>query len=168
MKGTKNSTSTLIILLGLLSLVPLVGPLLNLLKSGNLRKKMSTINDNGPIIYNLLLSAGFNEKFAAWITAQSAHETGNFSSSIFKNNFNAFGMKYAGQATARGEKNGYAFYNSLEESVRDYKRLYKSYGMIFTDTIEGFVIILKNKGYFEAPIEEYLAGVKHFLKLYSA
>jgi hypothetical protein len=166
MKGKKSLTNGLIILLGLLSLVPLAGPLLNLLKSGNLRKKMNTTNENGWTIYDLLLNAGFNEKFARWITAQSAHETGNFSSNIFKNNYNAFGIKYAGQATALGEKNGYAYYNNLEESVRDYKRLYKSYGIILVDTIEGFIIILKNKGYFEAPIENYLAGVKHFLKLY--
>lgn len=106
MKERKGSIGTLIILLGSLLLVPLVELLLNSLKSGNPLKKMNTINKNASVIFNLLLNAGFNERFASWITCQSAHETANFSSYIYRTNLNAFGMKYMGQKTARGEKNG--------------------------------------------------------------
>jgi hypothetical protein len=127
---------------------------------------MNTISKSGGVIYDLLLQEGFNSRFSQWITSQSAHETANFSSDIYNNNFNAFGMKYQGQKTALGEKDGYAYYNSYADSVKDYRRLYKSYGLVVIDTIEGFAIVLKNKKYFEASITEYLAGMKHFLALY--
>jgi hypothetical protein len=127
---------------------------------------MTTINKDGGLIYRLLLDAGFQDKFARWITAQAAHETSNFTSYIYHNNFNAFGMKFMGQATALGEKNGYAYYDSVPESVADYKRLYKSYGIVSAGTVESFVKLLKNQKYFEATIAEYLAGMKWFLNLY--
>lgn len=127
---------------------------------------MNTINKDGGMIYMLLINAGFSEKFAMYITAQAAHETANFSSAIYKNNLNAFGMKYIGQKEALMEKNGYAYYADYSQSVNDYKRLFKSYGIVSLVTIESFVSFLKTKRYFEATIAEYLAGVKHFLNLY--
>lgn len=165
-RGKKSSTLLPITWAGLLFFLLLVLHLLNLLKNGSLRRKMTTINKDGGTIYRLLLNAGFSEKHAQWITAQSAHETANFSSYIYRINFNAFGMKYMKQATALGEKNGYAYYNDYSESVQDYNRLWKSWVFVSSLNIESFVLFLKNKRYFEAPMTEYLAGMKHFLKLY--
>jgi hypothetical protein len=127
---------------------------------------MTTINDNGLRIFNLLKASGFNEKFSQYITAQAAHETANFTSYIFLQNNNAFGMKFMKQASAKGEKHGYAFYTDIAGSVADYKRLWKSYGVVSLDTVESFVKFLQDQSYFEAPIEQYLAGVKYYLKLY--
>lgn len=118
------------------------------------------------MIYRLLLAAGFSDQFSQWMTAQSAHETDNFSSRIYKQNFNAFGIKYFGQATARGEKNGYAYYLDHPESIADYKRLFKSYGLVTVATSDKFCLFLKQMGYFEAPLDQYQAGVKSYLNLY--
>jgi len=128
---------------------------------------MNTISNNGGAIYRLLIDAGFSEKFAQWITSQAAHETTNFTSYIFNKNNNAFGMKFQGQKTASGEKNGYAYYDEgLAGSVADYKRLFKSYGLVSVATVESFVKLLKDQEYFEAPYDQYLAGVKYYLKRY--
>jgi len=127
---------------------------------------MNTLNKDAGNIYRLLLQAGFNETYSKWITAQSAHETANFTSDLYKNNLNAFGMTYQGQKTALGEKNGFAFYHDWRESVNDYRRLFKSYGIVSIGTVENFVKFLKSMKYFEAPVSEYLAGVKGFLNLY--
>jgi hypothetical protein len=136
---------------------------------------MNTINKDGGNIYRLLIEAGISKKMAQWITAQSAHETANFTSPIYRNNLNAFGMTVKdefgkplkpGISLAQGEKNGYAFYLNYKESVQDYYRLYKGYGFPVVGTLEAWVKFLKNQDYFEAPMLEYLRGMKHFLKLY--
>jgi hypothetical protein len=127
---------------------------------------MNTIQNSAGNIYRLLIDTGFSKKFAQFITAQAAHETANFSSDIYKNNFNAFGMTYQGQKEALGEKDGYAYYNNYSESVQDYRRLFKSYGFVSLGTVDSFVSLLKDRDYFRAPVAEYLAGMKHFLNLY--
>jgi flagellum-specific peptidoglycan hydrolase FlgJ len=104
--------------------------------------------------------------YARFIVAQAAHESDNFSSPIFESNNNPFGMKYARQKEARGEKNGYAYYDSLGEAVQDYKRLFKSYGIVVLNTLESFIRLLKKMRYFEAPIGEYLKGTNWFYYLY--
>lgn len=127
---------------------------------------MITINKDGGNLYRLLIDAGFNKKYAQWITAQSAHETANFESPIYRNNFNAFGMKFMGQKTAQGEKSGYAYYNDYAGSVQDYKRLFRSYGFVSVGTVDNFVKLLKDRKYFEAPEADYLRGISFFLALY--
>jgi len=117
-------------------------------------------------IYRLLLSEGFKDEYAQYITAQAAHETGNFTSDIYKYNFNPFGMKYVFQDPALGEKNGYAYYHDFSYAVKDYRRLWKTYGIVLFAKVDDFVKLLKQKGYFTAPEKEYLRGVKHFLALY--
>jgi hypothetical protein len=127
---------------------------------------MNTINKDAGKLYRLLIDAGFNKKAAQYITAQAAHETANFTSYIYRNNYNPFGMTFQGQKEASGEKNGYAYYHNYSLSVDDYKRLFKSYGLVEMGTVESFVDLLKKHGYFKATKAEYLAGVKWFLKLY--
>lgn len=138
----------------------------SLLRIWNNRRKMITINKDGGNIYRLLIDAGFNKKFAQWITAQSAHETANFESPVYRNNFNAFGMKFMGQKTALGDKSGYAYYTDYNGSVQDYKRLFRSYGFVTVGTVDNFVKLLKDRKYFEAPEADYLRGVSFFLALY--
>jgi len=128
---------------------------------------MNIILKIGIDVYQLLIELGFNYKQAQYITAQAAHETGNFQSQIFKENNNLFGMKHAGQRLSQGEKNGHAYYKTIEDSVKDYQIYYKlnNYPVTF-ETPENFVDSLKNHGYFEANIENYKKGVRHFLNLY--
>lgn len=128
---------------------------------------MITINETGTWLYQYLIELGFNYYQAQLITAQAAHETGNFTSDIFKQNNNLFGMKYAKQKFAAGEKNGHAYYNTLEDSAKDFKIYYSlnDYNPTYKD-IQTYIEALKEKKYFEAPGAEYLNGVKFFHNLY--
>lgn len=63
-----------------------------------------------------------NVKFPHIVLAQSKLETGNFTSKVFKENNNLFGMREAKQriTTARGTENNHAYYHTWYESVLDY------------------------------------------------
>jgi len=55
--------------------------------------------------------------------AQSLLETGHFKSKIFNDNNNLFGMKNPSKRNtlSKGTKNGHAYYDSWQDSVKDYK-----------------------------------------------
>lgn len=63
-----------------------------------------------------------NVKFPYIVLAQAKLETGNFTSKIFKENNNLFGMREAKQriTTAAGTENNHAYYHSWQESILDY------------------------------------------------
>lgn len=63
-----------------------------------------------------------NFKFPHIVLAQSKLETGNFSSLIFKEQNNLFGMKEAKVRInlAKGTRNNHAYYDSWNESLLDY------------------------------------------------
>lgn len=63
-----------------------------------------------------------NFKFPHIVYAQTLLETNKFTSNIFKENHNLFGMKQATVRinTARGIQNEHAYYNNWMESVYDY------------------------------------------------
>ena len=154
-------------LLALLILVILSAKVLQTLSN---RKKMTIISSQGRNLFMLLVNVGFYPDTALMITAQAAHETGNFTSSIFKINNNPFGMKLpeVRQTTAIGERNGHAYYKSIEDAVRDYKLYYsfQKYPVTWPDT-DTFVQALKDKYYFEAKTEDYKKAVKQFYIMYS-
>ena len=63
-----------------------------------------------------------NVKFPYIVFAQAKLETGNFTSKIFRENSNCFGMREAKQriTTAKGTEHNHAYYASWGESVYDY------------------------------------------------
>jgi uncharacterized FlgJ-related protein len=63
-----------------------------------------------------------NVKYPDIVMAQAEHESGNFTSKLFRENNNMFGMKISTSrpTTQNGEQNGYAYYNTWRESVLDY------------------------------------------------
>ena len=63
-----------------------------------------------------------NIKYPHIVLAQTMVETGRYSSPIFKENHNLFGMKVATQrpTTNKGEESGHAYYDNWKESVVDY------------------------------------------------
>lgn len=63
-----------------------------------------------------------NIKYPHIVMAQAEIETGHFTSQIFKENHNLFGMKVATKrpTTNKGEENGHAYYENWKESVVDY------------------------------------------------
>jgi hypothetical protein len=70
-----------------------------------------------------------NFKFPHIVLAQTIQETGNYSSPIFIENNNLFGMKQARSRStlAKGTNRGHAYYNSWQESLYDYALYYNSY-----------------------------------------
>lgn len=63
-----------------------------------------------------------NVKYPDIVLAQAEIETGHFTSTIFKENNNLFGLKEAKlrPTTAIGTNNNHAYYNNWRESVQDY------------------------------------------------
>lgn len=63
-----------------------------------------------------------NIKYPHIVMAQAEIETGHFTSTIFKENHNLFGMKCATKrpTTNKGEEHGHAYYDTWKESVVDY------------------------------------------------
>lgn len=174
MKSRKrNSTTGAFILPGALLLLAsllLLFPWLGNLKS---RKRMTTICPDGYDLYDLLTAAGFSDKVARFVVSQAAHESANFSSPVYKENSNPFGIKYFGQKEAEAVKNGipvkieeYAYYLNRGQAVQDYKRVIKTYGTLIYFTLEDFVKTLQRRKYFEATYDEYLKGCKWFYNLY--
>jgi hypothetical protein len=65
---------------------------------------------------------GLNFKFPHIVYAQSLLETGKFTSPLFKENHNLFGMKEAviRLTTSLGTEDGHAIYKTWKESLTDY------------------------------------------------
>lgn len=65
------------------------------------------------------------------IVAQSQLETGDFTSPIFRENHNAFGMKHpqSRPTLSRGESRGHAVYDSVRDSVEDYAMRQRNFGI---------------------------------------
>ena len=88
-------------------------------------ERMVVINENNTkfssdtLIYML---KELNVKFPHIVLAQSIVETGHWTSKIFLENNNLFGMKeaYVRVHTAKGTQYGHAYYENWEESVYDY------------------------------------------------
>lgn len=117
----------------------------------------------------LLKQNGFTHNMARMIFAQAAHETGNFTSDIFKENNNLFGMKLARvrKTTAIGENRGHAVYKSIEDSIADYWLYNKALNYLTNySSIAAFVREMVLKKYFEAKESEYLAAVEKWHKYY--
>ena len=129
-------------------------------------QELETLNSDYLAIYNLLLVYGFNPTLAKYITAQAGYETANFSSPLYKQANNAFGMKWHQSTHVKGILNGYATYYSLEQCVADYKDYWEYNHYQNIQSVENFVASLKNKNYFEAPQTAYYNGVNYFYKLY--
>ena len=70
-----------------------------------------------------------NIRFPHIVMAQAKIETGNFTSPIFRENNNLFGMKIATKrpTTNKGENRGHAYYDNWRESVLDYAFLQAQY-----------------------------------------
>jgi len=63
------------------------------------------------------------------VLAQTTLETGNYTSAIFKENHNLFGMKYAIRRVrlSNGTERGHAWYDNWKHSLYDYAFYYSKY-----------------------------------------
>ena len=93
--------------------------------------------------------------------AQAKLESGEFSSRIFKENHNLFGMKEARVRVnlAKGTQYGHAYYNDWEESVLDYAFWYSSYARKCKSEEELFHLL--DQQYAEA--NQYVSSLKRII-----
>ena len=143
-------------------------------------------------IYNVATAAGFIDSAAKYIVAQARYESADYSSNVFRNNNNMYGMKYVSQQLAtRGTlaplserslscrtknicKNSdhYAKYINPADSAQDViNRLYQKTmrgvrpAQLKTATSpEIFADLLKKRGYYGATVEQYARGLRAKLK----
>lgn len=94
-------------------------------------EKLIVIRENNQFNEHKLINEikQLNFKFPHIILAQAYLETGKFSSTIFKENNNLFGMKEAKQRStiSIGTRNNHAYYNTWIDSVVDYALFYSTY-----------------------------------------
>lgn len=134
------------------------------------------------LIFNRAVAEGFPPSTAKLIVAQARLESSDYTSNVFKNNNNLFGMKFVGQKgvsrgtlapqserTCNGNCNSdyYAKYNSPSDSVGDLVgRLYKitRNGIGFDQLANAkdstdFATKLKQRGYYGATATQYAKGL---------
>jgi len=101
------------------------------------------------------------------IVAQSKVESGNYKSEVYKRNNNAFGMRLAvvRPTTHIGDldKDGYANYLSLEDSVQDLLLWFEYLKLSIPDKSYNYAALLKSKGYYEASQVDYYNALNSWL-----
>lgn len=129
-------------------------------------------------IYQMAIEEGFKPIAAKLFVAQARLESSDYSSNVFKNNNNMYGMKFVGQPLAdRGtpappserscnltcDRDYYARYDNPVDSARDtIQRLYKipRSGVTFdqlanVNSSKEFAELLKKRGYYGATASHY-------------
>lgn len=116
-------------------------------------------------LYNELTRLGFYPHMAKLIVAQSAHETGGWTSAIFRENNNPFGMKFASirPTTAIAVNRGHAVFPTIEAAVLDFLYYWRAFGYPSDfPTPEVYAQHLKQKGYYEASYTEYATALRRW------
>lgn len=95
------------------------------------------------------------------VLAQAKIETGNFTSKIFRENNNMFGMKlpYRRQTTAVGESRNHAKYTDWIQSIKDYK-LWQDEMIHKTPTKRAYLAYLKRN---YAEDKNYIKKIKQII-----
>lgn len=107
------------------------------------------------VIYYLIMAVKFlYPKFRNISTdviyAQAYHETGGFTSAIFKENNNMFGLKLPKKRNtfAKGENRGHAVYSDWVDCIADYFERQIYFGVDTTDT-DAYMKSTQESGYAE-------------------
>lgn len=125
------------------------------------------------------LNPGLPPTLASLLIAQAQHETGNFTSNIFRNYNNAFGYSFvpgaryqvgAGSIADNGQP--VAAYRNIEDSTKEvvdwiYRRVAEGVFPKDLNTIvspEQYAALLKKAGYYQDSVANYTAGIKAFFK----
>ena len=140
------------------------------------------VMDYGQIVYNEARAGGMPPALSNLIVAQARHETGDFTSSVFRTCQNAFGYKAvfdAPKCLMSPEGNNYENYSGsggLAASTRElvaWIRRRQTDGKFPADlsritTAEDYASLLKNAGYFGDSLSTYANGLKRFWREYGA
>ena len=118
-------------------------------------------------IYETALADGMPRPLALCIVAQSKHETNDYTSDIFLDCNNAFGYRVVTSSCVLNP--GYQNYNSVAESTHEITAWIKrrlSEGnfppLNQVVTVDQYAQILKDNGYYEDTLANYLAGLKRW------
>jgi hypothetical protein len=146
---------------------------------------MSRVETIANGIYNQALDGsavnpGLPDDLAELVVLQAAHETDGFTSNVFIQDNNAFGYKWVGSRyqerpglkapSAEGDHYGHYsnYLNSVQEIV-DWLYRRKDEGKLpALSTIRDpatYAQLLKNTGYYGAPVSVYTAGLKRWASL---
>lgn len=141
---------------------------------------MTYTSSTSQTIFDTAVADGMPKYLASLLVAQAKHETGNYTSKFFISYHNCFGYsKVMGgvwqlsiQTPNADNAKPIAAYDSIENSVheithwikRRQKEKHFPSDLNAIKTPDRYVILLKQSGYFEDTIENYLAGVKHYEK----
>lgn len=127
-------------------------------------------------IYNTAKKAGFSDALSRLIVAQARHETGNYSSNVFRTCTNLFGYKFvngkwqASSCASAPEGGRYAKYNSIGDSTNeliDWLRRREREGKIDTGAIstsQQYAEALKKSNYYTDSVRNYQRGLDSGLK----
>lgn len=132
------------------------------------------------IIFDTCRAEGLPVILSNLVTAQSKHESDDYTSNIFKTCNNCFGYKYVGQALATQglkspENDYYAKYATVADSAKELARWIlrrvkeKKFPADLT-TIKSpkqYAELLKACGYYGDNVKNYTAGITKFFKDYS-
>jgi hypothetical protein len=110
------------------------------------------------LVYNILRCEGYSKELAIAIVRQSQLESGNYTSSLFKNANNLFGMKKPRIRKTLSNEGSYllpegefATFDTLAESVLD-RVLWDQYFKINIDlSVLDYLVEVQSKGYAEDP-----------------
>lgn len=103
------------------------------------------------------------------LIAQAKHETGNFTSNLFKQANNAFGMKvpsirnWLGNGSITLGNETFSTYKDVSTSGRDMLEYLRNMGYKTSYTPQQYVFALKSKGYFTDSYTNYLNGLMSWL-----
>lgn len=127
-------------------------------------------------IFDLLVSLGIPETLANFIVGQARHETGNFTSNVFKDCKNLFGYSAVPGAKKCTGHSFYKAYNNTDESVielvgwikrrQNEGKFPKNLNEIKTP--EQYANLLKSANYYEDSAINYGNGIKRFMTNYKA
>lgn len=142
----------------------LLGCLVALVWFMSTRRKSLSLEER---ILNRCQKQGLTLSQAKTVVAISKHETGNFTSRLSKPPYNnLFGMHLptTRKTTAvDGDENGWAIFNTYEDSVDDFLLWFDMWGWKPQDDAVKTVTFMKSKNYFEDTLENYIKGVKSWL-----
>ena len=103
-----------------------------------------------------------NFRFPHIVYAQAILESGNFTSQVFRENNNLFGMREAKARinVARGTNLNHAYYDSWEESLEDYAYYYSTYLSRILTEDEYFTYLSQNY----AESGDYVKNLKNVIE----
>jgi len=114
------------------------------------------------IVQWLQANTNLSARSSNWIAAKAMHETGRFTSAIFRENNNLFGMKQPTQrqTLATGTARGHATFRTYHENMIDYIYYLRNFRNNPNDfrTLRGWLQRLKNDLYYEDTFANYSRG----------